>query len=140
MKNMAKVDKALTKNQAMVFGALSAEHLPLSAYSILDELRDQGLRAPLQVYRALEKLVELGMVHKLESLNAFIACSHPKCQSHDTVAFAICDTCKSVKEVANTELSKRLYSIAKDDGFTLKQAIVELRGSCQNCLGDASAP
>ncbi|MEP0522211.1 MAG: Fur family transcriptional regulator [Hyphomicrobiales bacterium] len=135
---MAKATKNLTKNQAMVLDTLCAEHAPLSAYSILDELRDQGLKAPLQVYRALEKLVEFGMVHKLESLNAFIACSHPKCKSHDTVAFAICDTCNSVSEVANTELSKRLYSIAKEDGFALKQAVVELRGSCQECLEQAS--
>lgn len=135
---MGKADRELTKNQAMVLDALSAEHAPLSAYSILDELRSQGLRAPLQVYRALEKLVEFGMVHKLESLNAFIACSHPKCESHDTVAFAICDTCTRVTEVANTELSKHLFSIAKEDGFALKQAIVELRGSCQNCLEQAS--
>lgn len=137
MKHMGKATKELTKNQAMVLDTLSAKYAPLSAYAILDGLRDQGLRAPLQVYRALEKLVEFGMVHKLESLNAFIACAHPKCQSHDTVAFAICDSCTSVTEVANAELSEHLCSIAENDGFTMKQAIVELRGSCQKCLNKA---
>jgi len=66
----------LTRNQSLVFGALSRAEGPLSAYTILDQLRDDGFRAPLQVYRALDKLVETGMVHRLESLNAFVACSH----------------------------------------------------------------
>ena len=69
----------LTKNQTLVMGALSQAKGPLSAYTILDELRDDGFRAPLQVYRALEKLVELGLVHRLESLNAFVACQHTSC-------------------------------------------------------------
>ena len=63
----------LTKNQKLVMGALSNANGPLSAYTILDELREHGFRAPLQVYRALEKLVELGLVHRLES-----ACSRER--------------------------------------------------------------
>jgi len=55
----------LTKNQSLVMGALTRADGPLSAYTILDQLRDQGFRAPLQVYRALDKLVEFGMVHRL---------------------------------------------------------------------------
>jgi hypothetical protein len=66
---------------------------PLSAYTILDQLRDQGFRAPLQVYRALDKLVEFGLVHRLESLNAFVACRHPDCEDHETIAFMICEKC-----------------------------------------------
>jgi Fur family zinc uptake transcriptional regulator len=62
----------LTKNQSLVMGALSQANGPLSAYTILDELREHGFRAPLQVYRALEKVVEFGLVHRLESLNAFV--------------------------------------------------------------------
>ncbi|HSO47903.1 MAG TPA: transcriptional repressor, partial [Rhizobiaceae bacterium] len=56
----------LTKNQSLVMGALARSDGPLSAYTILDQLRDNGFRAPLQVYRALEKLVEFGLVHRLE--------------------------------------------------------------------------
>jgi Fur family zinc uptake transcriptional regulator len=123
----------LTKNQSLVFGALSRAEGPLSAYTILDQLRDDGFRAPLQVYRALDKLVETGMVHRLESLNAFVACSHPGCDSHETIAFAICETCGKVTEISDEALETRLRDLARDDGFTVKRAVVELRGLCAGC-------
>ena len=81
----------LTRNQSLVFNALTRAPGPLSAYSLLDQLRDKGLRAPLQVYRALDKLVAFGMVHRLESLNAFVACRHPDCETHENIAFTICE-------------------------------------------------
>ncbi|WP_412051584.1 Fur family transcriptional regulator [Hoeflea sp. Naph1] len=123
----------LTKNQSLVFGALSRAEGPLSAYTILDQLRDDGFRAPLQVYRALDKLVETGMVHRLESLNAFVACSHPGCDSHQTIAFAICETCGKVAEISDEALESRLRELAREDGFTVKRAVVELRGLCAAC-------
>ncbi len=92
---------ALTKNQALVFEVLEKADGPLSAYTILDKLRDHGFRAPLQVYRALEKLLEYGVVHRLESINAFVACAHPdqNCHSHGIVAFAICESCGHVMRI-----------------------------------------
>ncbi len=123
----------LTKNQSLVFGALSRAEGPLSAYTILDQLRDDGFRAPLQVYRALDKLVETGMVHRLESLNAFVACSHPGCDSHQTIAFAICETCGKVTEISDEALEARLRELAGESGFTVKRAVVELRGVCTGC-------
>ena len=123
----------LTKNQSLVFGALSRAEGPLSAYTILDLLRGDGFRAPLQVYRALDKLVETGMVHRLESLNAFVACRHPGCDSHETIAFAICETCGKVTEISDEALETRLHDLSRKDGFTIKRAVVELRGSCAAC-------
>ncbi len=64
----AHAENDLTRNQSLVLDTLSQSGGPLSAYTILDQLRDHGFRAPLQVYRALDKLVEFGMVHRLESL------------------------------------------------------------------------
>lgn len=123
----------LTKNQALVFGALSRAEGPLSAYTILDKLRDDGFRAPLQVYRALDKLVENGMVHRLESLNAFVACRHPGCDSHQTIAFAICETCGQVTEISDDALESRLGDLARNSGFSVTRAVVELRGLCAAC-------
>ena len=123
----------LTKNQSLVFGALSRAEGPLSAYTILDLLRGDGFRAPLQVYRALDKLVETGMVHRLESLNAFVACRHPGCDSHETIAFAICETCGKVTEISDEALETRLHDLSRKDGFTIKRAVVELRGVCAAC-------
>ena len=67
-------DLKLTRNQQLVYDALTGAKTPLSAYTLLDQLRDAGFRAPLQVYRALEKLIEIGQVHRLESINSFVAC------------------------------------------------------------------
>jgi len=126
-------DAALTRNQSLVMGALTRSVGPLSAYSILDELRDDGFRAPLQVYRALDKLVEFGLVHRLESLNAFVACRHPGCDSHETIAFMICERCGQVNEISDNSLAKQLKQLAMEAGFVLKKSTVELRGICSNC-------
>jgi Fur family transcriptional regulator, zinc uptake regulator len=124
----------LTRNQTLVLAALNHSQKPLSAYAILDALRSEGLRAPLQVYRALEKLVELGFVHRLESLNAFVACQHIGCDGVDSVAFAICGTCGKVDEVQDGQLSMELKSVSLKTGFALAHSIVELRGTCAACL------
>lgn len=123
----------LTKNQSLVMGALSGSKVPMSAYTILDQLRDSGFKAPLQVYRALDKLVEFGMVHRLESLNAFVACSHPDCESHETIAFTICEACGRVGELSDTSLANRLDKIAGKAKFVLKRSVIELSGFCSAC-------
>ncbi len=123
----------LTKNQALVFGALKGTEGPLTAYAILDQLRSDGFRAPLQVYRALDKLVDFGMVHRLESLNAFVACRHPGCSSHESAAFAICETCGQVEEFSPDEAISLLKKWATDRRFKLAKTTVELRGLCDTC-------
>ena len=124
---------ALTKNQSLVFGELSKAEGPLSAYTILEQLRSAGFSAPLQVYRALDKLVEFGMVHRLESLNAFVACSHAECEAHSEAAFAICEKCGQVTELSDAELDGRLRELAKQTSFSLSKTVVELRGLCAQC-------
>jgi len=123
----------LTKNQSLVMGALDKASGPLGAYTILDRLRDKGFRAPLQVYRALDKLVEYGLVHRLESLNAFVACRHPGCESHETTAFMICEACGKVSEITDTTLADRLAALAREAQFALKTTTIELRGLCRAC-------
>lgn len=123
----------LTRNQAFVFETLRGADGPLSAYTILDALRSDGFRAPLQVYRALDKLVELGLVHRLESLNAFVACDHPDGDRHGAIAFAICEDCGRVEEFGDTEITDRLGNWARAEKFRLDKTIIELRGTCQSC-------
>lgn len=125
----------LTRNQHLVFGALAEADGPLSAYAILDRLRDSGFRAPLQVYRALDKLVEFGHVHRVESLNAFVACRHPECDTHESVVFAICEDCGGVTEIADEGLARQLRQVGREAGFSLKKSVVELRGRCRRCGG-----
>ena len=123
----------LTKNQSLVMDALTKSEGPLSAYTILDQLRDQGFRAPLQVYRALDKLIEFGKVHRLESLNAFVACTHPNCDGLETLTFMICDNCGQVTEITDGSLSKRLKHLASEARFSLQESTIELRGLCTAC-------
>lgn len=123
----------LTKNQTLVMGALAEAEGPLSAYTILDQLRDNGFRAPLQVYRALDKLLEFGLVHKLESLNAFVACRHPGCEEHENIAFTICERCSQVTEITDDSLARQLKLIASKTSFAPTRSIVELRGICSLC-------
>jgi Fur family transcriptional regulator, zinc uptake regulator len=123
----------LTRNQALVFHALEESAKPLGAYDLLDVLRGDGLRSPLQVYRALDKLMGLGLVHRLESLNAFVMCSHCGDAGHDSAAFTICSTCGRVDEVDDPGLARRLMQVAAETGFLLEKSTVELRGICADC-------
>ena len=124
---------ALTKNQALVFDALTKVQTPMSAYTILDQLRDHGFRAPLQVYRALDKLLDFGLVHRLESLNAFVACSHAQCHGAGLIAFAICETCGQVSEFADQSVSRRLRNWAADNRFKPAKTTIEIRDTCSSC-------
>ena len=126
----------LTKNQSLVLDLLSRADQPMSAYTILDRLRDHGFRAPLQVYRALDKLQELGVVHRLESLNSFVACSHQTeacCSHHGTVAFAICESCGQVSEFHDHTIDDRLAEWARQKGFKSEKTTIEIRGLCSAC-------
>lgn len=124
----------LTKNQSLVFETLSQAGAPLSAYTILDQLREHGFRAPLQVYRALDKLLERGLIHRLESLNAFVACQHNHSHNHlGTTVFVICGTCGDVNELNDQVVSDQLMRRAVEENFRVESAMVELRGCCAGC-------
>ena len=123
----------LTRNQELVLGALAHSPSPMTAYDLLDRLRDDGLRAPPQIYRALEKLTERGLAHRLESINAFVACSDARCHRTGTIAFAICDNCGKVDEFADRALEVRLDSWRKRAKFTPRTTTIELRGLCSGC-------
>ncbi|MDE4601634.1 Fur family transcriptional regulator [Sinorhizobium meliloti] len=129
------VTPQLTKNQSLVMGALAHSDGPMSAYTILDKLRDNGFRAPLQVYRALDKLLEYGLVHRLESLNAFVACSCPHEHEHDhgVTAFTICEGCGQVTEFHDEVIEDRLSTLVRAQEFKIEKTTIEIRGHCKSC-------
>lgn len=124
---------SLTRNQKLVFDTLERAQIPMSAYHILEALHAEGLRAPPQVYRALDKLMTLGLVHRLDSLNAFIACRQPSCDRHRVSAFVICDQCQQVAELSDPTLVAHLQSLATQAGLTPRRSNVELQGLCHRC-------
>lgn len=126
---------ALTPNQKQVWDTLLAARVPLGAYALLDRLKGSNFKAPLQVYRALDKLVEYGMVHRLESLNAFVACAHR--HGEGPTAFAICDTCGQVEEFTDPDIGRGLTRWSSNQPFAISKVTVELRGLCRDCIGAA---
>lgn len=137
---MNTADLKLTKNQKLVLDQLIQADAPMSAYVILDELRSEGLRAPLQVYRALDKLIGLGVVHRLESMNAFVACacSHPSSNAVELVGFAICENCGKALEFADGDVAEILSDWATANGFAAKTSSIEIKGTCAACQQNAA--
>ena len=134
MKKQIHPEHKLTKNQTLVLKVLAKANAPLSAYSLLDKLREYGFKAPPQVYRALEKLIEIGKVHRIESMNAFIACEHTLCEVSHMTAFTICERCEKVSEVNDEELSDYINLRAERFGISAPKTHIEFHGLCNNCL------
>ena len=117
---MAKMQKEynLSKNQQIVFDIIEKSSEPVKAYSILFNVKKKGIKAPPQVYRALEKLIEVGEVHKIESLNSFVACNS-KCIEPNGTIFSICKSCDQTTEVSNADLAKFLSDFKDMNGTCL---------------------
>ena len=118
-------------NEGEVLKILSAHKGPMSAYDILDALRGKtqnAIKAPTQVYRALERLMKEGAVHRVAALNAFVRCS---CAHKGSAAgFIICVACGVVKEFDAMAAS---VPIAAQKGFSVSPASYEISGTCQKC-------
>ncbi len=122
-----------TPIRRQVLQALSASHRPLGAYDVIAALSTDGIRpAPITVYRALDFLIANGLVHRIESRNAFLACVHAH-GSGSTVAFLICERCGAVGEVADAPAARNLNEAARRTGFTPRLSVVEITGICAHC-------
>jgi Fur family zinc uptake transcriptional regulator len=128
---MDRDDSRLNETQRRVFETLSGAAGPLSAYEILDGIRASRSVTPPTVYRALDRLIELGLAHRIESLNAFVACRHD--HAEHPAAFAICDGCGSVTEFHDHDVESRLSRWSREHGFRSRRTTVEIRGLCGAC-------
>ena len=131
MLNKKDQNQDLTKNQKIVLDLLQSSGEPLKAYSILDSLKKEGLKSPLQIYRALDKLVELGSIHKIESKNSFIVCSNSNCASN--TIFTICERCDKVKELKNNNLTAGMSELIKKNGQSITRYNLEFFVLCKSC-------
>jgi Fur family zinc uptake transcriptional regulator len=95
-------------------------------------VRPHGISAPPTVYRALSRLVDEGLAHRLESISAYVACADPEHQ-HDSAVFAICNQCGKIEELLAATIIKRLHARATEQGFKVSGTTVELRGRCAGC-------
>ena len=127
----------LTAVRRQVLEILLQEHVALGAYDILEHLRQAGFNSqPPVAYRALEFLVTNGFAHKVERLNAFIACSYPG-ESHSP-AFMICRSCDVVAETRSTPVKGTLGAAARSAGFRIERTVVEAEGLCPTCQDEAT--
>ena len=126
-----------TPIRARVLGVIAEAGRPLKAYDLLDQVRDgegAGAAAPPTVYRALDFLLANGFIHKLESVNAFVACHHPNTAQH-SVPFLICDSCHSAVELEDKEVVAALDERARALGFVPQAQTLEVHGLCARCSG-----
>lgn len=128
----------LTPVRRRTLEILLESHRAMGAYQILDRLSGEGFgRQPPVVYRALDFLVEHGLAHRVQRLNAFTACLHP---GHDhRPAFLICRNCDLVAEIAAPEVHEALRTVASPSGFVVERSTIEVLGLCPACAGDDAA-
>jgi Fur family zinc uptake transcriptional regulator len=122
----------LTPLRERVYEILLNQDSAIGAYDLLDELRKTEDNAkPPTVYRALDFFLGLGLVHKVESTNAFMACHH--FGSSHPVQFLICDTCGDVQEIQSAGVKETLEAQAEQNAFVILRQTIEAHGVCQKC-------
>ena len=118
--------------------ALLSQTQALGAYEVLDRMREAGLGSqPPAAYRALDFLVAQGLAHRIERLNAYVACSHSACDHFP--AFFICSSCDTVSETPSRPSVDTLNKAAEEAGFEIDHVLVEARGICGACKEAANA-
>jgi Fur family transcriptional regulator, zinc uptake regulator len=126
----------LTGQRRRVLEIIWKSHVPMGAYEILAALGpDERPAAPPTVYRALEFLQAHGLVHKIESLKAYVGCQHP---GKDHVGqFLICQECGNAAEIDDVAIARAVEGSASAAGFRIAEVTLEVRGLCPSCLHDS---
>lgn len=122
----------LTPVRRRTLEVLLENHRAMGAYDVLERLAEDGFgNQPPVAYRALDFLVQQGLAHKVRRLNAYAACMHP--QTDHAPVFMICRKCNVVAESVACEVRGAIAAVAKQAGFALERANVEVLGVCPSC-------
>jgi Fur family transcriptional regulator, zinc uptake regulator len=122
----------LTPLRKRIFEIVWRQHEPIGAYEILAELsREREKAAPPTVYRALEFLQQARLVHRLDTLNAFLGCDRP--EEEHAGQFLVCSVCRRVAEIEDSVASRTLHDRARSLGFRLEASAVEIKAVCTQC-------
>ena len=127
------MEPSLTNNQKIVLEALEDSEQPLGAYCILFNIEKKGIKSPQQVYRALDKLIEIGAVHKIESLNSYIACKHKDCKARESTSFLNCHEGQYGYVVLERDLSDTFIKLSQESNFKYFTHNLEIFGICDLC-------
>lgn len=124
---------------ASILSFLSQQEKPQSAYDILDALRDEGAKAPMQIYRALAKLEQAGLVHKLPKSNSWIACDgHHHDEVQEMLLLLSCQSCGAVEEVHDTTFQQAISALIEKTRYDLPAQTIEVDGLCLPCKKDVT--
>ncbi len=127
-----KAGERLTPLRKRVLELVWDSHKPVGASALLDKRKEDGRgAAPPTVYRALEFLLACGLIHRIESLNAYVGCSHPG-ENHVT-QFLICRACGTAAELDDRRLGEAIGRSAAEHGFNIVSRVIELSGVCARC-------
>ncbi|MCE7033256.1 transcriptional repressor [Lysobacter sp. GX 14042] len=130
----------LTPIRAQALRLIADAGGPVKAYELLDRMKQtHESAAPPTVYRALEFLFENGFIHKLASINSFVACHHPGAEAH-AVPFLICDRCQRAVELEDQDVVATLESRARAHGFIPRAQTLEVHGLCATCASGPGTP
>lgn len=133
VKNCESRGVRLTPLRRRVLELIWGSHTPVKAYDLLDQLRDEQIgSAPPTVYRSLDFLLEEGLIHKLQSLNAYVGCGEPL--KHHTSQFLICRDCGDVAEIDDPDIQRVLSRKAETLGFQVLDKTIEIQGLCEKCI------
>lgn len=129
----------LTPTREQVLKLVWDSHKPIGAYTIMEALAELSKRrvAPPTVYRALDFLLDLGLIHRINSLNAFIGCTSPDSEHHNY--FLICESCKLTVELDPEFMQKPIDTLSQTSGFEIKTQSLELMGLCPNCINQQTS-
>ena len=138
---MARAERACVRHNARltslrrdVLGAVGESHRAAGAYEIIERMARTGARpAPISIYRALEFLGDLGLVHRIESRNAFVACS--RLHEAGRAVLMVCERCGTVDELEAASVFDGLDVLSSAEGFETRRAVIELSGQCAPCKG-----
>lgn len=134
-------DKKLrfTKLRKMVFEEIAATYGSIGAYDILARMADKGTRvAPISIYRAIDALLEAGVIHRLESKNAFFACRRTDHSKGQRPLFLFCENCGAVGEVNGQHIFDQIGDAARNAKFSPRVKFVEVSGICPRCAAKQS--
>jgi Fur family zinc uptake transcriptional regulator len=125
---------SLTPGRRRILEILAGEGRPLGAYELIDRVAGAtGKRpAPISIYRALDFLLENGLVHRLASRNAYLACGHGHA-AQEPIVFLICDVCGDVVEATSAEMRGSLAKLAHQAKFSPRAQVMEIAGRCRLC-------
>lgn len=146
----------LTQQRREILGLILSVNAPVGAYDLLEQMKSPDRRpAPPTVYRALDFLLEHGLIHRIERLSAFVPCIHLLHDDHaagcdhdhdhdsiclHTAQFLICRSCKSVIEITNPSILEAVRATCREQGFVIQSSSIEIEGLCAQCASQRKTP